>query len=139
MAGPQKKDKAPAPKRAPAKPPARKRVPTAKEKAQAKKKKGDDSDSSEDSSDEIIIDETVSKTGVEVDWSNDPDLSVRLPAIISEDADIKRMAKTIRDFRKEMGETGAGIQNAADINTDVTNKFTTKWGTYLYPNASCTR
>ncbi|KAJ7878940.1 hypothetical protein B0H13DRAFT_2544002 [Mycena leptocephala] len=161
-----------------------------KAKAQAKKKKGDDSDSSEDSSDEIIIDETVSKTGVEVDWSNDPDLSVRLPALISKDADIKRslyppaapmrrlkmvvgsprsmrsgillcfllgsmekykdaivacqtqekldianktknrlgsMAKTIRDFDKEMGETGAGIQNAADINTDVTNKFTTKW------------
>ncbi|KAJ7939056.1 hypothetical protein B0H13DRAFT_2301266 [Mycena leptocephala] len=151
---------------------------SAKAKAQAKKKKGDDSDSSEDSSDEIIIDETVSKTGVEVDWSNDPDLSVRLPALISEDADIKRslyppcganastkkgggkpkvnaqwelallllgsmekykdviaacqtqeklviankiknrlgsMAKTIRDFDKEMGET------------DVTNKFTTQW------------
>ncbi|KAJ7916580.1 hypothetical protein B0H13DRAFT_2448116 [Mycena leptocephala] len=158
-----------------------------KAKAQARKKKGDDSDSSEDSSDEIIIDETVSKTGVEVDWSNDPDLSARLPALISEDADIKRslyppcgpnvstkkgggkpkvnaqwefavlllgsmekykdvivacqtqeklviankiknrlgsMAKIIRDFDKEMGET---VQKAADINTDVTNIFTTEW------------
>ncbi|KAJ7835772.1 hypothetical protein B0H13DRAFT_2678286 [Mycena leptocephala] len=92
MANLQKKSKAPAPKGPPAKPPARHRVPTAKAKALGKKKKRDNSDSSEDSSDDIIIDdsEIVPKTGgVEVDWK-DPQLSVKLLAIISEDADIKR-------------------------------------------------
>ncbi|KAF8197818.1 hypothetical protein K438DRAFT_2016517 [Mycena galopus ATCC 62051] len=37
------------------------------------------------------------------------------------------MAKLTRGFNKEMGETGAGIRNASEINTDVTNKLTTKW------------
>jgi hypothetical protein len=45
------------------------------------------------------------------------------------------MAKTTRDYNKEMGETGAGIQKAAEIDMNVKNVFTTKWGTYLYPDA----
>ncbi|KAJ7734969.1 hypothetical protein B0H14DRAFT_2639288 [Mycena olivaceomarginata] len=161
MAGAQKKSKAPAPKGPLAKPPACHRLPTAKAKV-------DDSESSEDSSDDIIVDdsEIASKGGVEVDWK-DQQLSVKLLAIISEDADIKRslyppaapmhplkkawnvavallgemekykdaiaacetareklvfankiknrlstMAKTARNYDKEMGQTDAGIKNA---------------------------
>ncbi|KAJ7893560.1 hypothetical protein B0H13DRAFT_2665471 [Mycena leptocephala] len=37
------------------------------------------------------------------------------------------MAKTTRDYNKEMGETGAGIQKAAEIDMNVKNVFTTKW------------
>ncbi|KAJ7445024.1 hypothetical protein B0H11DRAFT_2341698 [Mycena galericulata] len=40
---------------------------------------------------------------------------------------LSTMAKMTRAFDKEMGETGAGIHKAADINTSVTNSFTTKW------------
>ncbi|KAJ7831805.1 hypothetical protein B0H13DRAFT_1482966, partial [Mycena leptocephala] len=34
------------------------------------------------------------------------------------------MAKTTRDYNKEMGETGAGIQKAAEIDMNVKNVFT---------------
>jgi hypothetical protein len=40
------------------------------------------------------------------------------------------MAKIAREYNTEMGETGAGIENAADIDMSVTNAFTTKWGTF---------
>ncbi|KAJ7028802.1 hypothetical protein C8F04DRAFT_1265556 [Mycena alexandri] len=38
------------------------------------------------------------------------------------------MAKITRDYNMEMGQTGAGIENAADIDMSTTNAFTTKWG-----------
>ncbi|KAJ7738855.1 hypothetical protein DFH07DRAFT_752405, partial [Mycena maculata] len=41
------------------------------------------------------------------------------------------MAKITRGYDREMGETGAGIENAASIDMSKTNGFTTKWGTYL--------
>ncbi|KAJ7135078.1 hypothetical protein C8R46DRAFT_1048023 [Mycena filopes] len=40
---------------------------------------------------------------------------------------LSAMAKTCRAFNTEMGETGAGIQNAAQIDMAKTNAFTTKW------------
>ncbi|KAJ7268517.1 hypothetical protein C8J57DRAFT_1325338 [Mycena rebaudengoi] len=43
------------------------------------------------------------------------------------------MAKIAREYNTEMGETGAGIENAADIDMSVTNAFTTKWGTFCAP------
>jgi len=33
----------------------------------------------------------------------------------------------------EMGETGAGITREDEINMDVKNAFTTKWGSYDVP------
>jgi hypothetical protein len=41
------------------------------------------------------------------------------------------MAKIARGYDQEMGQTGAGIENAASIDMSKTNAFTTKWGTYL--------
>jgi hypothetical protein len=41
------------------------------------------------------------------------------------------MAQITRAYITEMGETGAGIQNAAEIDTTQLNAFTNKWGTYL--------
>ncbi|KAJ7435296.1 hypothetical protein B0H11DRAFT_1937702 [Mycena galericulata] len=40
---------------------------------------------------------------------------------------LSTMAKITRAFDTEMGETGAGIHRAADVNMNVTNSFTTKW------------
>ncbi|KAJ6615359.1 hypothetical protein B0H10DRAFT_2220394 [Mycena sp. CBHHK59/15] len=40
---------------------------------------------------------------------------------------MRMMAKITRAFDKEMGQTGAGIVNAAEIDMSVTNSFTTKW------------
>ncbi|KAJ7872533.1 hypothetical protein B0H14DRAFT_3438924 [Mycena olivaceomarginata] len=42
-----------------------------------------------------------------------------------------KMAQITRAYITEMGETGAGIQNAAEIDTTQSNAFTNKWGTYL--------
>ncbi|KAJ7811258.1 hypothetical protein B0H13DRAFT_1871766 [Mycena leptocephala] len=47
------------------------------------------------------------------------------------------MAKITRKYNKEMGETGAGITSASQINMNATNTFTTKWGTYCPPNIHC--
>lgn len=41
------------------------------------------------------------------------------------------MAKIARGYDQEMGQTGAGIENAASIDMNKNNAFTTKWGTYL--------
>jgi hypothetical protein len=41
------------------------------------------------------------------------------------------MSKTARKYITEMGETGAGIDNAAQIDMNVSNTFTNKWGAYL--------
>ncbi|KAJ7131795.1 hypothetical protein C8R43DRAFT_1239642 [Mycena crocata] len=48
---------------------------------------------------------------------------------------LSAMAKITRDLDKSMGETGAGIQHAADIDMSVTNAFTSKWAEYeeMYP------
>lgn len=43
------------------------------------------------------------------------------------------MAKITRDYDTEMGQTGAGIQNASEIDMSIENSFTTKWGTYCHP------
>ncbi|KAJ7911266.1 hypothetical protein B0H13DRAFT_2328479 [Mycena leptocephala] len=51
---------------------------------------------------------------------------------------LSSMAKTTRDYDKVMGATGAGIKNAADINKDSKNKFTTKWPRSL-PTAPATK
>ncbi|KAJ7835272.1 hypothetical protein B0H14DRAFT_3871181 [Mycena olivaceomarginata] len=40
---------------------------------------------------------------------------------------LRIMARITRKYITEMGETGAGITCAADIDTSVTNSFTTKW------------
>ncbi|KAF7333257.1 hypothetical protein MSAN_02427800 [Mycena sanguinolenta] len=37
------------------------------------------------------------------------------------------MTKTTRKYITEMGETGAGIQSASEIDTSVSNAFTNKW------------
>ncbi|KAJ7107037.1 hypothetical protein C8R44DRAFT_885708 [Mycena epipterygia] len=164
----------------------RKRTPLEKAKAQKKKTKKSkaDDDSSEDSEDD-------SNTPVlEVNWK-DPELSVKLLALIMEHKHIKQslyppcgpnasttkgggktksnaqwdlfvlllgkdskykdalakckapkkqlayankiknrlsiMAKIARAFNNEMGQTGAGIDNATQIDMSVTNSFTTKW------------
>jgi hypothetical protein len=36
--------------------------------------------------------------------------------------------------KKTMGETGAGITNADEIDMSQTNNFTNKWGAYLEAN-----
>ncbi|KAJ7451322.1 hypothetical protein FB451DRAFT_1409829 [Mycena latifolia] len=41
------------------------------------------------------------------------------------------MAKITRAFDNEMGETGAGIKNASEIDMSVENSFTTKWAEIL--------
>lgn len=38
------------------------------------------------------------------------------------------MSKTTRKYIEEMGETGAGIRSADDIDMTVQNEFTNKWG-----------
>jgi hypothetical protein len=43
----------------------------------------------------------------------------------------RRMSKTARQYIAEMGETGAGIDNAAQIDMNVSNAFTNKWRAYL--------
>ncbi|KAJ7164103.1 hypothetical protein C8R46DRAFT_1220612 [Mycena filopes] len=40
---------------------------------------------------------------------------------------ITAMGKTTRKYNREMGETGAGIDHAADIDMNLQNAFTTKW------------
>ncbi|KAJ6479784.1 hypothetical protein C8R45DRAFT_1216264 [Mycena sanguinolenta] len=40
---------------------------------------------------------------------------------------IRAMTKTTRKYITEMGETGAGIQSASEIDTSVSNAFTNKW------------
>ncbi|KAJ7434202.1 hypothetical protein B0H11DRAFT_1664722, partial [Mycena galericulata] len=40
---------------------------------------------------------------------------------------LRTMAKLTRVYMTEMGETGAGIRSAAEIDTNVTNSFTTRW------------
>ncbi|KAJ7835155.1 hypothetical protein B0H13DRAFT_2108813 [Mycena leptocephala] len=40
---------------------------------------------------------------------------------------LRTMGKTTRGYIEEMGQTGAGIERADDIDTTVTNSFTTKW------------
>ncbi|KAJ7034196.1 hypothetical protein C8F04DRAFT_1183482 [Mycena alexandri] len=42
-------------------------------------------------------------------------------------ARIKTMSRLTRDYVTEMGQTGAGIKRAADINITKINSFTTKW------------
>jgi hypothetical protein len=44
-----------------------------------------------------------------------------------------RMARISTAFDTEMGQTGAGIQHASEIDMNVRNSFTTKWGTHLPP------
>ena len=39
------------------------------------------------------------------------------------------MAKIAAEYKKEMGETGAGITNKDEIDMSVDNVFTNKWGT----------
>lgn len=46
------------------------------------------------------------------------------------------MAKISRKHDAAMGETGAGIDNVAQIDRSVTTAFTTKWGAYLYTHTS---
>ncbi len=43
------------------------------------------------------------------------------------------MQKITKRYNDEMGETGAGLKDASEINTGEKNAFTTKWGTYLQP------
>ncbi|KAJ6528403.1 hypothetical protein B0H19DRAFT_914342, partial [Mycena capillaripes] len=40
---------------------------------------------------------------------------------------LRAMAKLTRNFMNEMGETGAGIRSATEIDMSVTNSLTTKW------------
>ncbi|KAJ7790658.1 hypothetical protein B0H14DRAFT_3568945 [Mycena olivaceomarginata] len=40
---------------------------------------------------------------------------------------LRAMSRTTRDYITEMGETGAGIDNAAQIDMTVSNAFTNKW------------
>ncbi|KAF8147407.1 hypothetical protein K438DRAFT_2027741 [Mycena galopus ATCC 62051] len=40
---------------------------------------------------------------------------------------LRAMTRTTRDYITEMGETGAGIDNAAQIDMNVSNAFTNKW------------
>ncbi|KAJ7728689.1 hypothetical protein DFH07DRAFT_998729 [Mycena maculata] len=47
---------------------------------------------------------------------------------------LSAMAKIARAFDDEMGQTGAGIHNSAEIDMSVTNSFTTKWAEI---SASC--
>ena len=42
------------------------------------------------------------------------------------------MSTKTHKYMEEMGQTGAGIEWEADINMDVPNTFTTKWGMYLF-------
>ncbi|KAG2081072.1 uncharacterized protein F5147DRAFT_661003 [Suillus discolor] len=44
------------------------------------------------------------------------------------------MSEITCKYMDEMGETGAGITREDEINMDVKNSFTTKWGVYLYDN-----
>ncbi|KAJ7176371.1 hypothetical protein C8R43DRAFT_1118891 [Mycena crocata] len=48
---------------------------------------------------------------------------------------LRAMAKTTLILNKSMGETGAGIESAAEIDMNVTNEFTSKWAEYgaLFP------
>jgi hypothetical protein len=39
------------------------------------------------------------------------------------------MTQDIRKYREEMGQTGAGIEREEDINMNVNNVFTNRWGT----------
>ena len=41
------------------------------------------------------------------------------------------MSAITRKYMDEMGETGAGITREDEINMDIKNSFTTKWGSYL--------
>lgn len=41
------------------------------------------------------------------------------------------MATIARQYNNDMGQTGAGIETAADIDMDQNNAFTTKWGMCL--------
>ncbi|KAJ7081709.1 hypothetical protein C8R44DRAFT_894942 [Mycena epipterygia] len=47
---------------------------------------------------------------------------------------LRMMAKTTHDYDAKMGQTGAGIENAAQIDMSATNSFTTKW---VEISASC--
>ncbi|KAJ7791375.1 hypothetical protein B0H13DRAFT_2173092 [Mycena leptocephala] len=47
---------------------------------------------------------------------------------------LRTMGKTTRGYIEEMGQTGAGIERADDIDTTVTNSFTTKWCMYAPGN-----
>jgi hypothetical protein len=40
------------------------------------------------------------------------------------------MENIMNSHKKTMGETGAGITSADEINMDETNDFTNKWGMY---------
>lgn len=46
------------------------------------------------------------------------------------------MSEITRKYMEEMGETGAGITREDEINMNVKNVFTTKWGTYFENSAS---
>ncbi|KAJ7677409.1 hypothetical protein B0H14DRAFT_2656078 [Mycena olivaceomarginata] len=99
----------------------------------AKAQREDDSESSEDSADEAD----------DADWSwKKPEFSQKLLAHIMENGDIKRAlyppcgpnTSTTKGWRgllgsttRRWGKTGAGVQNAAEIDMSVTNVFTTKW------------
>ncbi|KAF7372946.1 hypothetical protein MSAN_00501600 [Mycena sanguinolenta] len=48
---------------------------------------------------------------------------------------LRTMSQITRGYIVEMGETGAGIQSVAEIDMNVRNSFTNKWGAYLRLNS----
>jgi hypothetical protein len=39
------------------------------------------------------------------------------------------MTQDVRKYREEMGQTGAGIQQEEEIDMNLNNAFTNRWGT----------
>lgn len=48
---------------------------------------------------------------------------------------VNRLVKDTQKYRDEMGQTGEGIASADQINMDVRNEFTNKWGQYYAVDA----
>lgn len=46
------------------------------------------------------------------------------------------MVKETNKYTEMMGETGAGITSAEQINMTVRNEFTTKWGASIFDSIS---
>ncbi|THU79017.1 hypothetical protein K435DRAFT_811066 [Dendrothele bispora CBS 962.96] len=49
---------------------------------------------------------------------------------------LEEMIGKVNKYKNEMGETGAGLTSAEQIDMSLTNGFTTKWAMLTYPTAS---
>ncbi|KAJ6470384.1 hypothetical protein C8R45DRAFT_937296 [Mycena sanguinolenta] len=137
----------------PSKPPPHNRKPTAKAKAKAEASDTSSTDSEADP--KPAKSSTPAYTVLELYWKDeDPVLSLEFVVQIMQDKLIKQvlfplcglnaqtkegggitkvtahwnlMATIMRDYSAEIGETGAGITSAAEVDSSKTNAFTTKW------------